>query len=85
MKKLEQMSLPDALNEFMKRQEHIFLVVDEYGGMEGIITFEDALESLLGTEIIDETDLVTNLRELAKRRHGKRFKTQAELERLNEN
>lgn len=69
----ETLSVARVLEEFTQRQEHIFLVIDEYGGTAGIITLEDALESLLGTEITDETDLVADLRALAKQRHAGRF------------
>lgn len=70
--------VPDIINvarlleEFIKRQEHIFLVINEYGGTEGIITLEDAIESLLGVEITDETDIVADLRALAKQRRSQR-------------
>jgi CBS domain containing-hemolysin-like protein len=62
-------SLPaaDALELFISRGEHIFLVVDEYGGTAGIVTLEDTMESLLGSEIVDEKDSVADLRELATR------------------
>jgi CBS domain containing-hemolysin-like protein len=49
-------------------REQILLVVNEYGGTEGIITLEDIIESLLGIEILDETDLVADLRQLAERK-----------------
>lgn len=68
----ETVNVATVLQEFIRRQEHIFLVISEYGGTEGIITLEDAIESLLGTEITDETDLVADLRELAKQRHARR-------------
>jgi CBS domain containing-hemolysin-like protein len=69
----ETLSVARVLDEFTRRKEHIFLVINEYGGTEGIITLEDAIESLLGTEITDETDLVTDLRALAKQRHARRL------------
>ena len=49
-------SLAEVLDEFIQKREHIFLVVDEYGGTSGIITLEDAVETLLGVEIVDELD-----------------------------
>jgi CBS domain containing-hemolysin-like protein len=58
--------LPAILEEFLKRHQHLSLVVDEYGGTAGIITLEDVLETLLGVEIIDETDKVEDMQELAK-------------------
>lgn len=56
------------LDEFVKRRDHIFLVVDEFGSTSGIITLEDAIETLLGVEIVDEHDLVVDMRKLAKER-----------------
>jgi CBS domain containing-hemolysin-like protein len=59
-------SVAVILDEFIKRKEHIFLVVDEYGGTEGIITLEDAIETLLGAEIVDELDTVEDMRQYAR-------------------
>jgi len=59
-------SVAATLEEFIKRQEHIFLVVDEYGGTEGIATLEDAIETLLGVEIVDEYDTVKDMRNFAR-------------------
>jgi CBS domain containing-hemolysin-like protein len=61
----ETMTVRDALNTFVSRSEHMFLVVDEHGGTDGLITLEDAIETLLGVEIVDETDAVADMRELA--------------------
>lgn len=58
--------LPTVLETFIRRREHLFLVVDEYGGTAGIVTLEDVLETLLGVEIVDETDSVEDMRKLAK-------------------
>ena len=67
----ESMTVANVLDEFMARQEQIFLVFDEYGGTSGIITLEDATESLLGVEITDESDLVADLQELARQRYSR--------------
>lgn len=64
----ETISVARAMTELMNQKQHIALVFDEYGGTAGIITMEDAIESLLGVEITDESDLVEDLRELAARR-----------------
>jgi CBS domain containing-hemolysin-like protein len=67
----ETATVADVLEQFSQHQQQIFQVVDEYGGTAGIITFEDAIESLLGVEIVDETDPVPDMRALAetRRRH----------------
>ena len=63
----EQSSVANALNLMLHRHEHILIVVDEYGGLEGIITLEDVIETLLGIEIVDETDTAVDLQEVARR------------------
>ena len=65
-------SLPRVLREFLKRHEQLFLVVDEYGAGVGIVTLEDVLETLLGTEIVDETDEAVDMQKLAKRGRRRR-------------
>ena len=51
------LKLPNVLSQFRKKQQHLAVVTDEYGGTLGIITMEDVLEELVG-EIWDETDTV---------------------------
>lgn len=51
---------------FIKRQEHLFLVEDQFGQTSGVVTLEDAVETLLGREILDESDQVADLQKLAK-------------------
>ncbi len=59
-------SLLHAFDKLLDRRAHILLIVDEYGGMEGVLTLEDVLETLLGMEIIDEGDKNVDMRELAR-------------------
>ena len=67
-------SVATLLDEFLKKREHIFLVVDRYGTTQGIITLED-VETLLGAEIVDESDSVEDMRQLAETLGEKRRKT----------
>ncbi|MBN1765892.1 MAG: HlyC/CorC family transporter [Sedimentisphaerales bacterium] len=69
-------SVASTLDEFIKQQEQIFLVVDEYGGTAGIITLEDAIETLLGVEIVDEFDTVEDMRKWALQQWEKRKQQQ---------
>ncbi|MCL5126405.1 MAG: hemolysin family protein [Deltaproteobacteria bacterium] len=54
------------LTSFLKKRRHIAIVVDEYGGVAGLVTLEDLIETLLGDEIVDETDRVVDLQERAR-------------------
>ena len=54
------------LTSFLKKRRHIAVVVDEYGGVDGLVTLEDLIETLLGDEIVDETDKVVDLQERAR-------------------
>jgi CBS domain containing-hemolysin-like protein len=61
----ESISIAAALDQFIKRNDHLFLVNDEYGSTVGIVTLEDAIETLLGVEIVDEYDTVEDMRKFA--------------------
>ncbi len=54
------------LIDFFDRRSHLFVVVDEYGTMTGVISLEDVIEEIVGQEIIDETDNTQDMRELAR-------------------
>ncbi|SHO46967.1 hemolysin family protein [Desulfopila aestuarii] len=58
-----------VLLDFFDRQQHLFVVVDEYGSMTGIISMEDVIEEIVGREIIDESDKNQDMREFARSRN----------------
>ena len=54
--------------KMLEEKEHIAIVVDEYGGLSGITTMEDVIETLIGLEITDENDTITDMQKYAKSR-----------------
>jgi len=74
----ENLPVQQLLDLFIKKQEHLFLVEDEYGQMAGIVTLEDAIETMLGREIVDETDTVDDLQQLAKTKYRNRLRRNKE-------
>jgi CBS domain containing-hemolysin-like protein len=71
----ENAELGSTLDELLRNKQQLYLVVDEHGGIEGLITMEDILETILGVEIIDEADKIADLRQLAKQKREDRIKT----------
>ena len=63
----ESVSLSMLLEDLLKERHHIALVVDEYGGTEGLVTLEDLVETLMGIEIMDESDTEQDMRAAARR------------------
>ena len=51
---------------FLEKKEHVSVIIDEYGTFRGIVTMEDVIETMLGQEIVDETDEVVDMQEYAK-------------------
>ena len=70
----EMMPLQDFFESLMKKQEHIAIVVDEYGGFAGVVTMEDLVETLLGMEIIDEVDTIEDMQKMARKKWMERAK-----------
>ena len=64
--------LTELFDIFLKERAHIAVVLDEYGSTKGLVTLEDLVETLIGMEIIDETDDVVDMRALARKRWQKR-------------
>ena len=64
----ENIPVSKALDKFIAKKEHMFLVIDNYDQTDGIITLEDCVETILGVEIVDESDTTADMRELAKRK-----------------
>ncbi|HJD97001.1 hemolysin family protein [Mailhella massiliensis] len=68
---LESLTLDKVLTEFLERHQHLFAVLDEFGGLAGVISLEDVMEELLGREIVDESDVAADLRAVARNRRAK--------------
>ena len=62
----ENIPVAKALDLFISKKEHMFLVLDKYDQTEGIVTLEDCVETVLGIEIMDESDTTEDMRALAK-------------------
>ena len=65
---VETARLNTVLMEYLELRQHLFVVLDEYGGLSGLSSLEDILEEILGREIVDESDAVADKRELARSR-----------------
>ena len=76
----EAFPLPELLDRLLTRREHIAVVVDEFGGLSGIVTTEDAIETLLGLEIVDESDDEVDLRKRARAEWARRAKARGLVE-----
>ena len=59
--------IPNLFEKFVTKREHIALVVDEYGSVSGLVTMEDVIETLLGHEIMDESDSIADMQLLARK------------------
>jgi CBS domain containing-hemolysin-like protein len=79
----ENKKLDRLLHQFKERKHHMAIVVDEYGGVSGLITLEDALEEIVG-EIVDETDKEEP--HIVKQKSGKEWRVlgMADIDEVNE-
>ncbi len=75
--------IPELFEELISTKNHIALVVDEYGSTSGLVSMEDVIETLLGLEIMDESDNVADLQTLARKNWEKRAKDLGLLEENN--
>lgn len=67
----EETPLDQIWDEMLSKDEQIAIIIDEYGSFQGILTLEDVIETLLGSEIVDEKDTVRDMQELALERWKK--------------
>ena len=70
----ESLPVQPLLDLFIREKQHLFLVEDEYGQTAGVVTLEDAIETVLGREIVDETDRVEDLQEFARVQYRDRLR-----------
>jgi len=76
----ETFPIPDLFSHFTTKREHIAIVVDEFGGTAGVVTMEDVIETLLGLEIVDETDNSSDMQEMARKQWEERARNVGLLE-----
>ncbi len=70
----EKLPVQQLLDILIKNHMHMVLVEDEYGQTSGVVTLEDAIETLLGREIVDESDAVTDMQALARDKYRDRLR-----------
>lgn len=75
----ENLPVQNLIDQFIKRKTHLFIVYDSYGQTAGVVTLEDAIETLLGVEIVDEMDEIEDMQLFAKDK-SKQFQDRLKLE-----
>lgn len=66
--------IPELFEKFIQERGHITMVIDEYGNTIGLVTMEDIIETLLGLEIMDESDSIEDMQMLARQNWERRAK-----------
>lgn len=79
-----QTPIPELFETFVQKRAHITVIVDEYGNTIGLVTMEDIIETLLGLEIMDESDNIEDMQLLARQNWEKRAKRLGLLQQENE-
>ena len=72
----EKLPIQQLLDLFIKHRAHLFMVEDEFGQNSGVVTLEDAIETLLGREIVDESDKVEDMQALARDKYRRRLRSE---------
>jgi len=75
----EMATVNSALNQILRRREPIAMVTDEHGGVEGLVTLEDLTETILGVEIVDESDRIVDMRNAALRLRDARLERMRQI------
>ena len=70
----EKMPVQTLMDMFIRQKLHLFLVEDEFGQTAGVVTLEDAIETMLGREIVDESDTVEDMQAFAKEQYRERLR-----------
>lgn len=70
----EQLPTHNLLDMFIKNHMHLFIVEDQFGQTAGIVTLEDVIETLIGREIVDESDLAVDMQQLAREKYRDRLR-----------
>ena len=68
----EETSVGDIWEALLKSKDQIALIIDDYGAFQGILTLEDIIETILGMEIIDENDIISDMQQFARERWERR-------------
>lgn len=76
----EETSVSVIWERLLEKKEHISVIIDEYGCLRGIVTMEDCIETMLGTEIVDEKDTITDMQEYAREQWKEQQEAQNDAE-----